>query len=148
MYCASTQGEARGQPQALILGAAHLALGVSYWDLRLIIEASGIFLSPPPCLGITNARHRPDFLLYCVSFPTVTTEPQAACLLSSPSSPSYSQSSDPGPSFQRSPVTQSHTASSLTTSTVPSFTPSSLYTLLLVFFLLSCFLRVCGSESF
>lgn len=99
----------------LVPRAAHLALGVFYWDLGLIIEArlvgqgtQGSSCPHLPALGITSACHMPGFLCV-VPVPTITTEPQAAYLLSClSSSPSYSQSSVPGPSLQRCLVTQGH----------------------------------------
>lgn len=112
MYCAHTH---RRKPEVnlrrsslLVPRAAHLALGVSYWDLGLIIEArlAGQGTQGSSCPHLPASK--PGFLCV-VPVPTMTTEPQAAYLLSClSSSPSYSQSSDPGPSLQRCPVTQGH----------------------------------------
>lgn len=89
------RGKPEVNPRHSSLRAARLALGVPYWDLRLIIKARlklpGSSCPHLPASGITSACHMPD-VLCTVSFPTVTTELQVACLLSSPSSPSYSQS--------------------------------------------------------
>lgn len=147
VLCAHTQGEARGQPQTLIFACPESCppcLRGLLLDLGLIIEArlvgqgtQGSSCPHLPALGITSACHMPGFLCV-VPVPTITTEPQAAYLLSCLfSSPSYSQSSDPGPSLQRCLVTQGH--SSLATSTVPVVTLVSLFMLLLVLFPLSWF---------
>lgn len=91
----------------LSLRAAHLALGVSYWDLGLIIEAQlagqgwGVWLqgSSRPHLPASRIPQATCLTFY-VTFPSpiVTTEP--------PPLPTVSPLT--GPSFQRCLVTQGH----------------------------------------